>query len=168
MRKRSLYLLLFALPGLVAALLLAALVVGITAGGLWLFVYGDAPWPPLAGTLLPALGALVFAGAWGGSLAWGYAVGKRLEAVPGLDRRHLWLAAGVTLALLLLVALQQLQVGNLGPPSASARCSDYCRDQGFNVSELSPRNAGDRRCSCLDEVGRPAVSIPFAELTRQR
>jgi len=166
MRKRTLYTLLFALPGLVAAVILAALAVGAAAGALWLFVYGDAPWPAVTGTLLPLLGALVFTGAWGGALAWGYAVGRRLEAVPGLDRRHLWLAAGVTLGLLLFVALQQLRVGHLGAKPESLVCSDFCRAQGFAVSELSPRDAGARSCSCLDGFGRPALSTPFAELTR--
>lgn len=168
MRKRYLYTLLFGLPGLVLALVLAALAVGAAAGGLWLFVYGDAPWPALTGTLLPTLAGAVFLVIWGGSLAWGYAVGRRLETDPRLDRRHLWLAAGLTLVLLVVIALQQLGVGNLGSPSPSLLCSDFCRDHGYAASSLTPRDAGERICSCLDPSGEKVLSTRLANLPIRR
>jgi len=164
MKKRHLYCLLFAIPGFVAALAAAMLVFGAAAGFAWLFLFGDSPWPSGAGVVLPGIFALVFLALWAGSLVWGFKVGKRLEADPALEKKHLLLAAGVTAAAVALIALQQYGVGNLGPQSPSLVCSDYCRQLGYAASGLTPGNAGQRLCNCFDEKGQKVVSVDLEHL----
>ncbi len=131
MKKRYIYTLLFGVPGLVIALVAAVLAFGTAIGFLWLYVFGDSSWPQVPAALVSALFGILFLGLWIGSLVWGWRVGKRLEADPALDRRHIFWSLGITLGVLLLVVLHQFSVGNLGPKSDSAVCSDYCRDRGL-------------------------------------
>jgi hypothetical protein len=56
MRRRHLYVFMFSVPGLLASLLVSFAVFGAAAGVLWLFVYGDKPWPPVAGHISGARG----------------------------------------------------------------------------------------------------------------
>jgi hypothetical protein len=81
---------------------------------LWIFVYGDNPWPTSASTLLMVLAvaasvitllALVFAA---------YIFGKNREATGGPSARHIVIAATASVLIPALVLLQQWQVGNLG------------------------------------------------------
>jgi hypothetical protein len=168
MKKRYIYTLLFGVPGLVIALVAAVLAFGTAIGFLWLYVFGDSPSPQLPAAIISALFGLVFLGLWFGSLVWGWVVGKRLEADPVLDRRHIFWSVGVTLAVLLLIVLHQFSVGNLGPKSDSQVCSDYCREQGYHASELTPRDAGERICSCLDSYGRKAIGVELERLAPKR
>jgi hypothetical protein len=48
MKKRYIYGLLFGIPGFFISLIISAGVFGFAAGILWLYVFGDNPWP--AGT----------------------------------------------------------------------------------------------------------------------
>ncbi len=164
MKKRYLYALLFGIPGLGVTLLGALFLFGAAAGALWLFVFGDSPWPATVGTVLPVLFGLVFLGLWSGFIAWGFRVGKRLEVDPAPNLKHLLLAVGATAAVLLLMVLHQLSVGNLGPKSVSLACSDFCREQGYAASGTSPRDAGAPTCSCFDRNGQVAVTTPLERL----
>jgi hypothetical protein len=168
MKKRFLYALLFGIPGFGVALCGALLLFGAAAGGLWLFVFGDSPWPAAVGTVLPVLFGLVFLGLWGGSIAWGFRVGRKLEADPALNLNHVLFAVGATAVVLLLMVLHQLSVGNLGPKSPSLACSDFCRAQGYAASGTSPRDAGAQTCSCFDQNGQVAVTTPLERLGAAR
>ena len=59
-RKPILRLLLIAIPSFLAATLPGLCVAGAFAGFLWLFVYGDDPWPPIASFAVAA----AFAASW--------------------------------------------------------------------------------------------------------
>lgn len=162
MRRRHLYVLLFSVPGLFAALLVALAVFGAAAGMLWLFVYGDEAWPPAAGHILVALFILTAAGTWGLLMWAACAAGRRAEASESLNRVHVLGAALATVALPLVLVLYQWRVGNIGAPSAGEVCMDYCRAKGFSASAMPPRDSGQRTCSCLDAQGREALVVPLA------
>lgn len=104
MKRRYVYAVLFGLPGLLVSALLTLLVLGMTMGVLWLFVFGDNTWPAYTDTLLPVFFLLVFLLGWVAFLAAGYLIGKRREADAALNKTHVLLSLGATAALLLLVA----------------------------------------------------------------
>lgn len=91
----------------------------------------------------------------------GYRVGKRLEADTAWNRNHLLLSTGITILLIIFIALQQWSVGNLGPKSDSMICSDYCSEQGYAGSGMPPQISGERTCSCYDNLGNEAIKIPL-------
>src|SRR5688500_1255997 len=110
MRRRHLYVLLFSVPSLFAALLAGLAVFGAAAGALWLFVYGDQAWPSVAGNILVALFVVMAAATWGVLIWAAYAAGRRAEARESLNRAHVLGAALATIALPLLLLLYQWRV----------------------------------------------------------
>ncbi len=166
MKKRFLYAILFGAPGLLVALIAAFLVAGSVAGALWVFAFGDNPWPPAAGGLVGVLFALVFLAVWLASLIIGYGMGKRLEHDPASHRQHILISVGVTVAFILLIVVQQISIGNLGPKSVGVRCGDYCTRQGYSASSTSPRDSGNVTCGCLDSTGNGIVTILLNTLGR--
>ena len=91
MKKRFLYALLFGLPGLFVSGIISLFVFGASVGVLWLFVFGDNPWPAFVDTFLPIVWVLTFTVFWAGCIAMGYHVGKRLEPDPTLNKNHILL-----------------------------------------------------------------------------
>lgn len=168
MKRRYAYILLFAVPALLAACILAVLLGAAVAGGLWLFVFGDDPWPASASTALTVLFVLVGAGVWAGLLTVAYASGRAQEPLATPILRPLMAAAGATAILALLVVFQQWRVGNLGPQSVDVLCSEYCREQGFLASGMPPRDSGAATCSCFDTQGREALRAPIDEITPRK
>ena len=61
----------------------------------------------------------------------------------------------------LLIVMQQLSVGNIGPKSDSVLCSDFCVQKGYAGSGMPPINSGDRSCSCFDSSGREVLKVPM-------
>ena len=96
----------------------------------------------------------------------GYLVGKKLEALPGFDVRHLWISLGATLLPIVIVLLHQLSIGNLGPKSDGQLCSEYCSDRGYAASSMPPRDYGERTCSCLGRDGEVKITLPIDALPR--
>lgn len=164
MKKRFLYALLFGLPGFFVSGIISLLVFGASVGVLWLFVFGDNPWPSSIDTILPILFMFAFLLLWVGSIAIGYAIGKRLEANPVLNKNHILISMGLTGLFILFIVLQQFSVGNIGPKSDSVLCSDYCIQQGYAGSGMPPRDSGDRTCSCYDSAGKEALKVPLDEI----
>jgi hypothetical protein len=123
MKARFAYPLAFLLPSLMVAVI-SAVIVGAAAGGvLWLFVYGDNTWPDTAETVVMSLVGLVAAATLGALLFASYSFGKARELTSGMSKRHLVLAAVVSVLLPLLVLLHQWQVGNLGAQPVPANNS---------------------------------------------
>jgi len=166
MKRRYLYMLLFALPGLLVALLLSAMLFAALAGALWLFVFGDSPWPSTAETLLTAGFVLVWAALWGAVLYLAYRTGRAQELQATLNRAHLWSAAGVTALLVAVLLLQQWRVGNLGTTSSAALCADYCQRQGFAASGFGGEDVASQTCRCYDARGDEAVVVPIEVIRR--
>jgi len=164
MNRRHTYVIFFAIPAFLASLMIAGLMFGAGAGALWLFVFGDNPWPSAAGNVLAAGFVLVFAASWLGLLSVAYSAGKRHEASPGLDARLVWASSGATALLVLLVLAHQRGVGNIGPKDNGLLCSEFCQAKGYSGSGMPPRNSGDTTCSCYDAQGREAVKAPIEEV----
>jgi cytochrome bd-type quinol oxidase subunit 2 len=166
MRKRYIYTLLFLVPGLFASLLITSAVFAVVFGALWLYVFGDSPWPESSRQVLPLLMLVVFGCLWAVAIVTGYLVGKRLEAAPGFDVGHLWISLGATLLPIAMVLLHQLSVGKAGLKSDWQLCSEYCGDLGYATSSMPSRDSGDRTCSCRGQFGEAEVTLPIDELPR--
>jgi len=161
MKKRYMYSLLFGIPGFFVALIISFLLFGAIAGMLWIFVFGDNPWPSSIENVFPTLFMLVFLVIWIILIAVGFVIGRRLETTPRLNKSHILLSSGLTLMFILLIVLQQFRAGDLGPKSDSAICSDYCSLNGYTGSGMPPQNSGDRTCSCYDTSGNEVLKIPL-------
>jgi hypothetical protein len=164
MKKRYVYALLLGIPGLFIAGTLAILAFGALAGILWLYVYGDNPWPSYVEPLTSILFVLAVLVLWIVFIVLGYVVGKRLEKDPVLNRNHVLISIGFTVMFLLLMVLQQWSVGNIGPKSESVLCSEFCIQHGYSGSGIPPQNSGDRTCSCYDDSGSEALKVPLDRL----
>jgi len=76
--------------------------------------------------------------------------------------------AGATALLVLLAALYQWRVGNIGNKSDSELCSEYCWGRGFASSGMPPANSSETTCSCFDEQGSEAVKVPILGVVAAR
>ena len=161
MKKRYLYALLFGIPGVFVAGLISIAVFGGIMGILWLYVFGDDPWPTYTEQVVSILFVATVLLIWLISIAAGYAIGKKLENDPMLNQRHVLISAAVTAIFLLMILFQQWNVGNLGPKSDSVICSDFCTQHGYSGSGMPPQISGDRTCSCYDSSGKETLKIPL-------
>lgn len=114
MKTRYSYPLLFLLPSVMVAFLVAFVVVVAGAGVLWIFVYGDDPWPESSGTALMSLAVIASAATLASLMFASYSYGKSREPSGGMAGRHVACGVGISILLPALVLLHQWQVGNLG------------------------------------------------------
>src|SRR5262245_54866968 len=160
-KRRHLYVLLFAVPALLVSIIAGAMMLAASAGALWLFVFGDDPWPAMTNTLL---GAVFIMGAtllWVALLFVAYTVGKQQEARPTFNTWHLALSIASIVVLVAILAVRLTGIRLSGPPSDTEACATLCRGEGFVASGMPPRNSGDRTCNCYDGQGRVARRIPL-------
>jgi hypothetical protein len=136
-----------------------------SAGVLWLFVYGDNPWPPVTSTFLGMLFVLGGAGLWLALLSVAYMVGRQQEVRPTINIGHVALSIGATIVLLGMIVVRVAGVNIFRTESDSLVCADFCRAAGFAASGTSPRNADDRTCGCYDAQGREVRQVPLSELS---
>jgi len=162
--RRHVYVLLFAVPALLVSIIAAALMLAASAGALWLFVYGDDPWPNTANVLLGAIFLLVAAALWLALLSVAYTVGRQQEGEPSLNKRHVALSLGATVVLAAIIIVRLVGLNVAGARSDSVVCADLCRSEGFSASGLPPRDSGDRTCSCYDAQGQEVrrVTLPLS------
>ena len=153
------YVFMFALPALLLSIIVGAIALAASAGALWLFVFGDDPWPAAADSVLGGVFLLTVAGLWLGLLAVAFTVGKSQEARSSLSVGHVALAAGATVVLLAVIAGRVMGVSFPGSRSDSVACADACQAEGFAASGMPPRDSGDRTCSCYDAEGREQKRI---------
>jgi hypothetical protein len=156
--------LLFGIPGFFVSGIIALVAFGATAGILWLFIFGDNAWPASTEPLLSVFVIATFLLLWIFSIVAGYAIGKTLETNSEWNRAHILISVGLTLAFILFILLQQVSVGNLGPKSDSALCSDFCVQHGYSGSGMPPANSGDRTCSCYDNSGNETLKVPLESI----
>jgi hypothetical protein len=161
MKKRYFYSLLFGIPGFVISVVISFIFFGFLVGVLWIYVFGDNPWPSLIEEILPALFALFFLTLWITTIVIGFVVGKQLEKDPVLNKKHILVSIGVTIIPILFIVLYQVGVGNIGPKSDGERCSDYCSQRGYLGSSMPPEDSGERSCSCLDNSGLEIIKVPI-------
>ena len=164
MKRRHLYVVLFAVPALLASVVAAAMLLAAAAGALWLFVFGDDPWPAAANSFLGLLFGVAAAGIWVALLTIAYGVGAGEEQRPTLNVGHVALSIGLTIVLAALIAMRVTGVSFFGgQPSDDVRCADRCRAEGFGGSGMPPRDSGDRTCTCYDAEGREARRIRLSD-----
>jgi hypothetical protein len=168
MKRRYLYVLLFGVPTFLAAIIISFLLFGVAAGVLWLFVFGDNPWPSSANNILVAIFILAFMTLWVAFMSVAYVAGKKQETHAALNAKHVAVSAGATALLVLLVVSYQWSVGNIGTKSDSLLCSEFCWDKGFAGSGMPPRDTGAATCSCFDAQGRVAARVPMGDVTAQQ
>jgi hypothetical protein len=161
MQKRYLYSLLFGIPGLFIAGLISIALFGGLMGILWIYIFGDNPWPPSIETVVSILFVLVVLILWIGFIVSGYIVGKRLEKNPIMNRSHVLISGGLTFLFILIIVFQQWRVGNLGPKSDSVLCSDFCAQHGYSGSGMQPETSFHRICSCYDSSGNEVMTVPL-------
>lgn len=168
MKTRHLYVLLFGIPALLASIIVSLVLFAAAAGILWLFVFGDTPWPSSAHTLLVAMFIFACATSWVAFLSIAYIAGKKQEAYAVLNTKHVIASAGATALLVALGALHQWSVGNIGPQSSGLLCAEFCRGKGFGGSSMPPKDAGAATCSCLDAQGHEAVKVTMEDIAAER
>src|SRR5690606_1581659 len=106
--------LLFLVPSVVAGVMAAVLAAAADTGILWVFVYGDDPWPAQSSSALASLAVLVGLLVLATCLFIAYRAGRSRESRGGLRRAHALIALGLSVGLPLVVLFHQWQVGNLG------------------------------------------------------
>ena len=161
MRKRYLYVLLFAVPIVLAATVAGVVVFGVAAGVIWLYVAGDSAWPPITDYVLGALFLAAFAATAGLLGRAAYVEGRKREAEAGGGAKAAIVAAAAAGLLALAMLAYQRHVGNIGPKVDSLVCSEYCAGKGFSGSSMPPRDSGDATCSCVDAQGSEALRMPM-------
>jgi hypothetical protein len=166
MSRGLLYVLVFALPALLVSGIAAFALFGAAAGAMWLFAFGDNPWPQSAQNALGLGFATAWLALWLALLTFAFVFGRNRGTQRALPRRDLLAAVALTVLAVGLVALQQRSVGNLGPPSEGEACASFCQHKGFAGSSMPPRNAGNPTCGCVDTHGREAITVPIAEAMR--
>jgi uncharacterized membrane protein len=159
LKKRYIYSFLFGLPGFFASVVISFLVFGAAAGALWLFVFGDNPWPSHASNLLLITFIAVFILSWSAFIVAGYAFGKRLEAERGFNKKHVFISSGLALLFIVLITLHQLSVGNALRKTRTAQCSDFCKLNGYTASGMPPTNSGENSCTCYDSNGQKVITV---------
>ena len=164
MKKRYLYALLFGIPGFFIARMISLFTFGASLGFLWLFVFGDNPWPASTEKFLTIFLLLTFLILWIGTILLGYRIGKGLESTVALNRNHVLISTVLTMLFILFILIQQWSAGNIGAKSDSTLCSDYCIAQGYSGSGMPAQTSGDRICSCYDASGKEALRVPLGDI----
>ena len=98
----------------------------------------------------------------------GFMFGKKLEAVPQLNRTHVMVSLGLTIAPMLFIVLHQSRVGNLGPKSDGQLCGELCLKEGYAASGMPAQDSGERRCLCYDDSGRVILDVPIETLAPRK
>jgi len=156
MKKRYLYLLLFGIPCFFISTIFTTLIGVLTLGVFWIFLFGDNPWPPFAEKILFIIMIFIFLIAWATFLYIGFTIGKKLEKYSGLNKRDIHISIGITCALIILVILNQLIVGNIkiGPKSDHNKCGDFCKKyckvpgKPLGYSSFVTEDLNGKICNC--------------------
>lgn len=168
MKRRYSYVLLFGVPALLAAMIISILLFGAVAGLLWIFVFGDNPWPSATGNVLMVMFALTCVTLWIALMSAAYVIGKKQEVHASLNTRHVMTSVGITVLLIVFAVLHQWSVGNIGTKSETVLCAKFCQGKGYAGSSTPPRDTGATTCSCFDAQGREAIIIPMADIVAKQ
>lgn len=166
MRKRYIYSILFGVPGFSISLIISFIIFGMMTGVLWLYFFGDNPWPLNIEIVLFPLFALIFFLLWIAIITVGYIIGKNLERDSSVNKRHIMASFLLTIAPLILIITHQLIIGNIGSQSDSVLCGRFCNQNGYSASGTSPKNSGRENCLCFDEYGNEALKVSLNEIDR--
>ena len=160
MKKRYIYAFLLGVPGLLVSLIISSVFAAAAAGFLWIYVFGDSPWPAAAGKMLPLLFILLFLVLWSAFIAVGFIIGKRIGEDQDFNTKHIMVSAGAVIMLMALIVLYEMRAGNIGPESDTMRCAEFCSEKGYPASGMPPKDSGEVYCTCFDHDGREVVKVP--------
>ena len=149
MKQSTIYALLFGFPALPAAVIASVFAGGMVAGGLWLFVFGDNPWPSSSSVPVVLVMAVVFLAITGLIAMTGFLYGRdRQVSGKKTQRLHIAMSAGLTLALVALVFLVQHR--NEAGHSEYSRCRALCISKGYSGKQTRtrPLKNASRTCDC--------------------
>ena len=160
MKRRYLYALMYAVPTLLLSAIFMVVVTGAVAGALWLFVYGDDPWPSFVDRYAPMFMLTVLMSVWLTLLSAAFAWGKRQESEASFNMKTIYFSAGSTAALVLVVFLHQQGVGNIGREPDVIVCGDFCTANQFSTSRFPQ----DGTCRCYGPSGSEALNISMSRV----
>lgn len=163
MQRHHLTWLIYTLLGFFLAIIVSAFLFAAAVGALWLFVYGDNPWPAFVNGILISLAAATFLGVWLAVSIAGYRIGKSRNRRE-LSRKDMLLPLLALIFTIGLIALHQFAVGNIGPVSEGMLCSQFCSKKGYAGSGMPPRVSGESTCSCYDSLGREVIKLPISDI----
>ena len=157
MRKRYIYLLLFAIPGFFISLIIGALATGMVFGFFWFFVFGDGVWRiPIDKIILIAF-PLTFLAAWIGIIVVGFHVGKKNEQSQTLNKKHIFISLGLSIIFVLIIIFR---LGVFGQKTGNEICQSFCAQKEYTSSSLDKQTT----CVCFDWLGKEAIRVPFSEI----
>ena len=156
------------IPGFMVSLIVSFVVFGDATGVLWIYVLGDNPWPSSIGAILSVLFVLGLLTVWIASVTIGFVTGRKLETIPGFNKKHIFVSIVATIAPFLFIVLHQVNVGNIGPKTDGLRCSDFCSQMGYSASGIPSRNSGERSCSCYDNSGIEVMKVPIDSIATDK
>jgi hypothetical protein len=111
---------------------------------------------------------ITFLALWITPITVGFITGKKLEAKPGLNKNHIWVSVSAIFLPIVLIILYQLSVGNIGVKTNSQLCSEFCEEKGYSASGMTPKNLGERICSCFDSDGQEIIKVPIGIIISNR
>ena len=154
MKRRYLYSILFGIPGLIASAMLTILLFGAAFGFLWLFVFGDNPWPSWSEGLVTVALGLVFLVIWLAFISAGFIVGRRLEQKPGLNKAHILISAGhhggAAACDLRFPGEQREYWAEVG----GDRCSEFCSTKGYSREQRIAADLRQPHLQLPEHIGR--------------
>jgi hypothetical protein len=161
MKKRYIYAFLLGVPGFLVSLIISSVVTAAAAGFLWIYVFGDSPWPASAGKMLPLLFIVSFMVLWSAFIAVGFITGKKIGEDQDLDTKHIMVSAGTAIVLIAVIVLYEMRVGNIGPKSDTRLCAEFCGEKGYQGSSMSPKDSGELLCTCFGHDGQQIMKVPM-------
>lgn len=133
MRLRSRYLLVGVAWSLFLAPVTAYAVLGVVVGALWIYVYGDNPWPAATDWIIPVVGLVVFAATAALCISFAYSYGRQREvATKGDDPRERRAVLLLTLAPLAFLVIASIALWQRGLHQAEATAAIERREAAFN------------------------------------
>src|SRR3954469_15653517 len=150
MRRRYLFVAMFGVPAILAALLGAGALTGTIAGMFWIFIFGDNTWPDYAGWVLGAVFGVTFLAISIGAARLAYLAGLKAEAGGTLNAGYVALSALATAVLVGIFMTWPWGLDKMGSPPDDVACASFCRSHEFVGSSMPPRDSGKRVCGCID------------------
>jgi hypothetical protein len=98
-------------------------------------------------------------------MAIGYTKGRKHENDQILNKKHILVSACMTILFIVVILLQQLSVGNIGPKSDSKICSEFCSQKGYHAISMPTANDNKEMCRCFNN-GHDFIEVPFDTITK--
>ena len=167
MKKRYIYTILFALPGLFISIITGVALTGIATGFFWIFVFGDSPWSISEEIIMVVAMTIGFLVTWISCIAFGFSVGKRLESKQANTAVHLVISLAITIPLFLCIAFYYFGYQKEFSQSDIGKCSAFCEKSGYSGASVAPAyEEQPKTCGCTDNSGQTTLIVPFDDILK--